>query len=129
MRILTETMKTIVSALRFGLLVMKIGLATQDAGAFVPNFEDLLAKAGDYLSAMKEAVAEHIENNCGDKLEAVDAYLARAVTLEAMNGAMRAIEPHIRKGEGVKADDKEWVSIMCGLNKVTSNTSDRAVAG
>jgi hypothetical protein len=44
-----------------------------------------------------------------------------------MDGAMRAIEPHIRKGEGVKADDKEWVSIMCGLNKVTSNTSDRAV--
>jgi hypothetical protein len=72
---------------------MKIGLATQGAGAFVPNFEDLLPEtmAGEYLSAMKDAVAEHIEKNGSDKLEAVDAYLARAVTLEA-NG--RCDESH-----------------------------------
>ena len=130
MRILTETMKTIVP--RSPLWPPRDEDRTRNAGRRCLRPQLRGSVAGDDGGGLPQrdesgGCGAHHRKEWQRQLEAVDAYLARAVTLEAMDGAMRAIEPHIRKGEGVQADDKEWMSIMCGLNKVTSNTSDRAV--
>ena len=118
MSVPTSALKALVPALRFGLVVLKIGLATQGLGAVVPNVEGLLpALAGPYLDALTGFVAEQIDAKFGS----VDEYLAEAVSAEAMGNAMKAIEPFIRRAEGASADDKDWTAgEMCGLNKVVS---------
>jgi len=122
----TPALKTLVPALRFGLLVLKIGLATQGLGASVPSAEGLLpAMAGDYLNALTEMVASNIDG----KFESVDEYLAAVVDFEAASEAMRFVEPFLRKAEGVSMENKDWVidAGLCGLNRLVSK-KDKTVA-
>ena len=120
----TTAFKAIVPALRFGLVALKIGLSTQGLGAVVPNVEGLLpAMAGPYLDALNGFVAEQIDAKFGS----VDEYLAEAVSAEALGEAMKAIEPFIRRAEGASADDKEWESTMCGLNRIVSKDKGKSV--
>jgi hypothetical protein len=123
----TQTLRTIIPILKYGILFAKVALATQGLGACVPDLGALLPDMNnDYLNNLTASLNQQIQSSIQDKIDGtlhdisttLDSYSEddEAAALAVVRGILQDTQ-----GASTNLED------LTGLKLVKSRTGDRSM--